>query len=268
MVDRAAPLLVFDSGVGGLSVLAHIQAHLPQAPIVYCADTAAFPYGTKTEAALEAHVPALLERLCRTVQPRLVVIACNTASTIALERVRARLNLPVVGTVPAIKPAAQITQSKVIGILGTPATVRQRYVDDLVAQFAQDCTVLRSGSSALVALAEQHLHGEAPERAAFAACLAGLLEQPDGDRLDTIVLACTHFPLVKDQLAAVSPRLLNWVDSGAGIARHVARLCAGQPWPSVLPAGVFLSTASAALPEVFKTNLARFGLTRVESFTS
>ncbi|UAJ09290.1 glutamate racemase [Polymorphobacter megasporae] len=219
-----APLLVFDSGVGGLSVLAPIRALLPGVPVVYAADNAGFPYGTKTEAEIASRVPALLGRLVERYRPRLVVIACNTASTIALAPVRAALDLPVVGTVPAIKPAAEASRSRVIGVLGTAATVRQPYVDRLSAEFAADCRVIRYGSSVLVDLAEAKLRGIAPDPAAIARELAGLLDQPDGDKLDTVALACTHFPLLAEELAAASPRPLTFVDGGRGIARRVAYL--------------------------------------------
>ena len=141
------PLLFFDSGVGGLSVLAPARALLPNAPIVYAADNAGFPYGTRSEAEIAARVPALLGRLAERYDPRLIVVACNTASTIALAAVRAALDLPVVGTVPAIKPAARGARTRAIGVLGTEATVRQPYVDDLSARFAADCLVLRHGSA-------------------------------------------------------------------------------------------------------------------------
>ncbi len=159
-MDPAAPLLFFDSGVGGLTVLGPTRALLPNAPIVYAADSAGFPYGTRSEAELAARVPALLGRLVERFRPRLAVIACNTASTIALDHVRAALDIPVVGTVPAIKPAAELSKSRVIGVLGTEATVRQPYVDDLAARFAADCTVIRHGSAELVELAEAKLAGE------------------------------------------------------------------------------------------------------------
>jgi glutamate racemase len=124
-MERVGPLLIFDSGVGGLSVLREIRALLPKAPIVYAADSAGYPYGTRTTAEIEARVPALLGRLAERYDPRLIVIACNTASTIALDPVRAALDLPIVGTVPAIKPAAALSRTRVIGVLGTPATVVQ-----------------------------------------------------------------------------------------------------------------------------------------------
>src|SRR5918995_1821937 len=161
MMNPAAPLLFFDSGVGGLSVLAPTRELLPHAPNVYSADRAGYPYGTKSEAEMAARVPALLGRLVERFRPRLAVIACNTASTIALDHVRAALDIPVVGTVPAIKPAAEQSKNRVIGVLGTAATVRQPYIDDLAARFASDCTVIRHGSAELVDLAEAKLADQA-----------------------------------------------------------------------------------------------------------
>lgn len=261
----ARPLLFFDSGVGGLSVLAPTARLLPQAPLVYVADSAGFPYGTRSEAEIAARVPALLGRLAERYDPRLIVIACNTASTIALQHVRAALDVPIVGTVPAIKPAALLSKTRVIGVLGTPATVRQPYVDDLAARFAGDCTVLRHGSAALVAMAEAALGGSAPDPAALAAVLAGLLDQQGGERMDVVVNACTHFPLLEAELAAAAPRPLAFVDGGAGIARRVAHLTEGQDWPALRPPGLAVFTALDARAAALAPALTRFGLARVES---
>ena len=258
------PLLLFDSGVGGLSVLAEIRRALPNAPIVYAADNAGFPYGTKTEAEIAARVPALLGRLAERYRPRLIVIACNTASTIALGPVRAALDLPVVGTVPAIKPAAERSQTRVIGVLGTDATVRQPYVDDLSAKFAGDCTMLRHGSAALVRLAEANMRGEDTPDGAYADALAGLLDQEGGARMDMVVLACTHFPLVADRLAAVAPRPLGFVDGAKGIARRVAHLTGEQTWPDAAPPGIAVFTAPIEVPHGLRASLAGFGLTKIE----
>ena len=219
-----APILVFDSGVGGLSVLAALRAVLPGLPVVYAADNAGFPYGTKTELEVATRTCALLGRLSERLRPRLIVIACNTASTIALGHARAVLDVPIVGTVPAIKPAAERSRTRVIGVLGTQATVRQPYVDRLSAEFAADCRVLRHGSARLVELAEAQLAGQTVTAADVAPELAGLLDQPGGDRLDTVVLACTHFPLLLKQLAQAAPPQLGFVDGAAGIARRVAYL--------------------------------------------
>ena len=262
MMTDDAPILLFDSGVGGLSILAPIRDLLGGAPIVYAADSAGFPYGTKAEAEIAARVPALLGRLVERYRPRLVVIACNTASTIALPAVRAALDLPVVGTVPAIKPAAAMSRTRTIGVLGTRATVRQAYVDDLAGRFAADCTVLRHGSAELVELAEASLRGQAPPRARFAAVMAGLLDQPGGERVDVVVNACTHFPLVAGELAAASPRPLAFVDGGPGIARRVAHLTAGQDWPAWPSEGVAVFTGES--DPALAPALARHDLTRIE----
>ena len=259
-----APLLFFDSGVGGLSILGPARAALPNAPVVYAADSAGFPYGTKSEAEIAARVPALLGRLVERYRPRLAAIACNTASTIALPAVRAALDIPVVGTVPAIKPAALLSQSRVFGVLGTDATVRQPYVDRLAAEHGADCTVLRHGSAALVQLAEAKLRGEPLDPAIARDALAGLLDQPGGDRMDIVVLACTHFPLVEAELAAASPRPLRFVHGGEGIARRIAYLTVGQEWPSAPSPGTALFTRLDQGVEPLRTALAGYGLQRVE----
>ena len=235
------PILFFDSGVGGLSVLGPTRALLPNAPLVYVADSAGFPYGTRSEAEIAARVPTLLGRLAERYDPRLIVIACNTASTIALDHVRAALDVPVVGTVPAIRPAALLSKTRVIGVLGTDATVRQPYVDDLAARFAGDCTVLRHGSAELVEIAEAALHGRPVAADRYAAVLDGLFAQSGGARIDVIVNACTHFPLVEDELAAAAPGV-RFVDGGPGIARRIAHLTAGQAWPDRFEPGIAVLT--------------------------
>ena len=259
------PLLLFDSGVGGLSVLAEARKLLPQAPFVYVADSAGFPYGTKSEAEIAARVPALLGRLAERYDPRLLVIACNTASTIALTAVRAALEIGVVGTVPAIKPAAEMSRTRVIGVLGTNATVRQPYVDDLAARFAADCTVLRHGSAELVELAEAKLRGEQPPRERLAAVLAGLFGQPGGDRLDVIVNACTHFPLLEHELAEAAPHPVRFIDGGPGIARRIAFLTQGQEWPETPPPGRAVFTRLDAGVEPPRPALQSYGLEEIES---
>ena len=218
---------MLDSGVGGLSVLDDVRARLPAIDISYVADNAGFPYGTKTEMEVATRVCALLGRLTERLQPDLIVIACNTASTIALAHARAVLDVPLVGTVPAIKPAAEVSKSRVIGVLGTQATVRQPYVARLSADHAADCTVLLHGSARLVELAEAQLRGEAVTAADVAPELAGLLRQPGGDRIDQVVLACTHFPLLLPQLQAAAPGM-SFVDGGPGIARRVATLLSAK----------------------------------------
>ena len=245
----ASPILFFDSGVGGLSVLEPTRVLLPNAPVVYVADNAAFPYGTRTEREIAARVPALLGRLVERFHPRLAVIACNTASTIALDHVRAALDLPVVGTVPAIKPAAEMTQTGIIGVLGTEATIRQPYVDDLAAKFASDCTIIRHGSPELVELAEAKLGGDEVSVDAVRAATQPMFDAPGGERIDTIVLACTHFPLLEEELKAAYPSVA-YVDGGPGIARRIAHLTRGQPWPSKAREGLMVFTGPARHPSL------------------
>jgi glutamate racemase len=256
------PLLFFDSGVGGLSVLAATRKLLPSAPIVYAADSAGYPYGTKSEAEIASRVPAMLGRLVERYHPRLVVIACNTASTIALAHVRGALDVPVVGTVPAIKPAALLSKTRVIGVLGTDATIRQPYVDRLATEFASDCLVLRHGSAALVDQAEAKLRGERTDPAAYARILDGLTGQPGGERIDTVVLACTHFRLVEPELSAARP--LAYVDGADGIARRIAYLTEGQSWPDTPSPGTAVFTRLDEMVEPLRPALARFGLERIE----
>ncbi|MCW1428617.1 glutamate racemase [Novosphingobium sp. JCM 18896] len=228
MTEATAPILLFDSGVGGLSVLAEVRAQLPDAPIIYAADNAGLPYGSKTEAQIAARVAGLLGRMTERYRPRLVCIACNTASTIALGMVREVLEVPIVGTVPAIKPAAALTETGTIGLLGTEATIRQGYVDRLEAEFAQGKHLLRFGAPELVAAAEAKLRGESVDPAIFARAAAGLRDQPGGDAIDTVVLACTHFPLVERELAEAFGPAVRFVHGAPGIARRIVHLTEGQ----------------------------------------
>ncbi len=226
--DPTAPILLFDSGIGGLSVLAELRKLLPQAPVIYAADNRGLPYGTKTEAQIAARVAGLLGRMTERFGPRLACIACNTASTIALSMVREVLELPVVGTVPAIKPAAALTRTGVIGLLGTAATIRQTYVDNLEAEFAQGKRLIRHAAPDLVAAAEARLRCEEVDPEIYAAAARGLRAQPDGERIDTVVLACTHFSLVQEELATALGPDVRFVDGAAGIARRIAFLTQGQ----------------------------------------
>ena len=227
-VDPAAPILIFDSGVGGLTVLDAVRALLPDAPIIYAADIAGLPYGNKTEAQIAARVSGLLGRMTERFRPRLVCIACNTASTIALGMVREVLEVPIVGTVPAIKPAAMHTKTGVIGLLGTEATIRQGYVDRLEAEFAADKVLLRHATPELVAAAEARLRGKPVDPGVFARAAQGLRAQPGGERIDTVVLACTHFPLLLPELTAAFGPDVRFVDGAEGIARRIVFLTQGQ----------------------------------------
>jgi glutamate racemase len=268
MADPAAPLLFFDSGIGGLSVYSKVRAILPNAPMVYAADYAGLPYGEKSESEIAARVPALLGRLVERFRPRLITIACNTACTIALSHVRAALDVPVVGTVPAIKPAALVTKTGVFGLLGTQATIRQPYVDRLEAEFASGKTLLRHPAPKLVHAAEAKLRGEVPDSQIFREAVSGLIGQAGGDRLDTMVLGCTHFPLVENELEQAANDLVHghkiaFVDGSDGIARRIKHLTDGQCWPSAPSNGTFVTTGTlnAILP--FSPQLATYGLTEI-----
>ncbi len=263
--DPGAPVLLFDSGVGGLTVLAELRALLPQAPVIYAADNAGLPYGDKTEAQIAARVAGLLGRMTERLQPRLVCIACNTASTIALGMVREVLEVPVVGTVPAIKPAAALSRSGSIGLLGTEATIRQAYVDRLEREFASDKRLLRHAAPELVAAAERKLRGEPLGPGAFRRAADGLRAQPGGEAIDTVVLACTHFPLVSQELALAFGPEVRFVDGAAGIARRIAQLTQGQAFQRNHPDYALFTRAEndfAALSPA----LAEYGLDRLAVF--
>ena len=225
--DSSCPsgrILVFDSGVGGLTVAAEVEQRLPECEVHYAADTGFFPYGNKSDEALRARLPAVAEALVEVCAPDVFVIACNTASTLALSEVRERLSIPVVGTVPAIKPAIQLSQTGVIGLLATPGTLRRSYTDALIEEFANKAHVIKHGSIDLVHLAEAYAAGDPVSDAAVRAAQHALFDHDQASRMDTVVLACTHFPLLRDQLQATAPHPCQYIDSGEAIARQTARL--------------------------------------------
>lgn len=261
-MDADSPLLLFDSGVGGLSVLDEVRKALPQAPVIYAADNAGLPYGTKSEAEVAARVCGLLGRMAERFQPRLICIACNTASTIALGMVRDVLNVPIVGTVPAIKPAAALTRTGTIGLPGTAATIRQGYVDRLEAEFAQGKRLLRHGAGELVEAAEARLRGETVAPDVFARAAAGLTDQPGGEAIDTVVLACTHFPLVEAELSAHFVPGTRFVHGAQGIARRIAALTGGQPFARSKP-DLALFTRASDRTQALRPALAARGLAQI-----
>lgn len=234
-LNPTSPILLFDSGVGGLTVLAELRKQLPEAPVVYAADIAGLPYGAKSEAEVAARVSGLLGRVAERYQPRLICIACNTASTIALGMVREVLETPIVGTVPAIKPAAALTRTGTMGLLGTETTMRQGYVDELERRFADGKRLLRHGANGLVALAEAKLRGVEVSVDAVAQEAKGLVLQCGGNEIDTVVLACTHFPLLEEELQQAFGREVRLVHGAEGIARRVAALVEGQEFARERP---------------------------------
>ena len=227
MPAPAPTLLVFDSGLGGLTVFAEVTRARPDARYVYAADDAGFPYGRLSEEALVARVVAVMDRLIGLYAPDLVVIACNTASTLVLPHLRARFPIPFVGTVPAIKPAAALSRSGRISVLATPGTVARDYTRDLIESYAAGARVDLVGSRRLAGFAEAELAGRPVSNAEILAELApGFNEGPDG-RTDVIVLACTHYPLLLDRFRALAPWPVGWIDPAPAIARRVVQLIGG-----------------------------------------
>ncbi len=225
---RGGPILVFDSGVGGLSVLAAIRAALPEARFVYVADDAAFPYGDWEEATLRDHVVALMGSLIAEHDPASVVIACNTASTLVLPPLRERFSVPFVGTVPAIKPAAEQTKSGIVAVLATPGTMRRDYTRGLIKEFAGGCHVRLVGAPTLAAEAEALMRGEPVDRALVAEQIAPCFVDMDGLRTDIVVLACTHYPFLAGILAELAPWPVAWLDPAPAIARRLAMVLEGR----------------------------------------
>lgn len=216
-------LVVFDSGVGGLSIVRSLDSQLGDYQLSYLFDNALFPYGELNEATLVARVLDLVVPFCQRLNPDLLVIACNTASTVVLKPLRQVLSIPVVGVVPAIKPACEISKSKIIGLLATPATIQRRYTQQLIDRFSNHCSVLKIGSTELVELAEQKLSGnEIQIQQRIQPIISTWLE--GSKRPDVVVLGCTHFPLLRDELHQILGDKVCLIDSGLAVARRVAGL--------------------------------------------
>ncbi|WP_146378416.1 glutamate racemase [Cronobacter turicensis] len=215
-------ILVFDSGVGGLSVYDEIRHLLPDLHYIYAFDNVAFPYGEKSEAFIVERVVEIVTAVQARYPLALAVIACNSASTVSLPALREKFAFPVVGVVPAIKPAARLTANGVVGLLATRGTVKRPYTHELIARFANECQIEMLGSAELVEIAEAKLHGEPVSLEALRRVLRPWLRMPEPP--DTVVLGCTHFPLLADELLQVLPEGTRLVDSGAAIARRTAWL--------------------------------------------
>lgn len=228
MTKQAPPhILIFDSGVGGLSVAREIRDALPDCQLSYAFDNAFFPYGTKSDAVLLERIVSQMDSLHQRYTPDITVLACNTASTLVLDALRARFNTPFVGVVPAIKPAAASSLSGVIGVLATPATVNRSYTQQLIHDFAQHATVHLHGSDALVSQAERKINNTAVDLHIIKHEIETLLRKDARNVMDTIVLACTHFPLLQEEYEEIAislNRSIHWMDSGKAIARRVVQL--------------------------------------------
>jgi glutamate racemase len=257
----APTILVFDSGLGGLTVFREIVGARPDAHYLYVADDAAFPYGRIAEPDLVARMLSVMEKLIADHAPDLVVIACNTASTLVLPQLRARFAVPFVGTVPAIKPACAGSQTKVISVLGTQATVAREYTRKLIADFANACNVTLVGSARLAGYAEAQLHGRPVTDAAIAAEIAAcFVDRGGGNRTDTVVLACTHYPLLLGRLRRLSPWPVAFLDPAPAIARRVVDLIGSAPAGATRDSARLILTSGDSPTLALAAALMNFGL--------
>jgi glutamate racemase len=253
----APVILVFDSGLGGLTVFREIARARPDAHFVYVADDLLFPYGDIEASRLVARVVELMTNLVADYRPDLVVIACNTASTLVLPVLRQRFSAPFVGTVPAIKPACALSVTKCVSVLGTQATVKREYTHALIRQYGSGCKVTLVGSSRLAGYAERELAGDPVADAALAEELAPCFVD-DGARTDTVVLACTHFPLLTARFEQIAPWPVRWLDPAAAIARRVVELI-GASTPSAVAATSRIIFTSGRPSPIQPSALTTFG---------
>lgn len=214
-------ILVFDSGIGGLTVLRELRVMMPEQHFIYVVDDKAFPYGDWKAGELNSHVLELFDQLIETYHPEMVVVACNTASTLVMKGLRTRFpDVKFVGTVPAIKPAAEQTRSGLVSVLATPGTVKREYTKDLVRSFANQCHVRLVGSANLASFAEAHIRREAIDEAELLAEIQPCFVERDDKRTDIIVLACTHFPFLTNEFRKLAPWPVDWLNPAEAIARH------------------------------------------------
>jgi len=230
MPSPVPTILVFDSGLGGLTVFSEVLKARPDARFVYAADDAGFPYGRLSEPVLVARVLAVMERLIGLYDPELVVIACNTASTLVLPHLRERFSVPFIGTVPAIKPAARATRTGYVTVLATPATVARDYTRDLIETYAGGCKVNLVGSRRFAGFAEAELAGAPVSDGELLAELEPCFVQDGGSRTDVVALACTHYPLLLPRLENLAPWPVTWIDPAPAIAKRLVQLI-GPPVP-------------------------------------
>jgi glutamate racemase len=260
VVANPQQVIIFDSGLGGLTVYREVARALPGARYLYVADDASFPYNEREEAALIANVVELMGSLIADYAPDLVIIACNTASTLVLPQLRARFEGPFIGTVPAIKPACAASASKLVSVLGTQATVAREYTRALIRDFANGADVTLVGSGALAPLAEAKLRGEDVEDAAIARELAPCFVETAGRRTDTVVLACTHYPLLLDELSALSPWPVAFIDPAPAIARRAVELVGPACCAPAGGTNEILFTSGRPLSPPLTAALGTFGL--------
>ncbi len=257
----SANVLIFDSGLGGLTVFREVAAARPDASYTYIADDAAFPYGALPEPALIDRVTNVLGAAISAHKPDLVVVACNTASTLALSHLRSRFRVPFVGTVPAIKPACAQSSTKRVAVLGTQATVGREYTRALIREFAGDCDVILVGAQNLATHAESELAGSPVVDTALETEIAACFVDQDGKRTDTIVLACTHYPLLIDRLRELAPWPVTWLDPAPAIARRVVDLIGASNAAKPPAPPRFIFTSGRTPTPALASALASFGFT-------
>lgn len=260
--QHPARIAVLDSGLGGLTVFAELRKALPTAEILYFADDAAFPYGALSEAQLVARVEQVVDSIITTHAPDVLVLACNTASTLCLPPLRARFSIPFIGTVPAIKPAAAQSQSRYISILATPGTIARDYTRELIATHAADCHVTKVAAPDLAAYAEAELRGEPVSDDAIAAAIAPAFAQGGGTRTDTIVLACTHYPLLLSRFEKLAPWPVTWMDAAPAIARRTAVVLGERP-PHPAPEHHLYFTSGKSAPPMLQRSLQNFAIVAI-----
>ena len=246
-MTNSPTILVFDSGLGGLTVLREVVAARPDAHYTYVADDAFFPYGHHSEDEIIARVVPLMGELIGTHDPDLVVIACNTASTLVLSHLRAAYSVPFVGTVPAIKPACAQSKSRRVSVLGTKGTVKREYTKALIRDFAQGCEVTLVGSPELASLAERELSGQAISDGDILTELTPCFVGDAADaaaRTDTVVLACTHYPLLLDRMKKLAPWPVDWIDPAPAIARRVSDLLGARSGDIALSGAEMIFTSN------------------------
>ncbi|SFB42924.1 glutamate racemase [Rhizobium sp. NFR07] len=222
--NELKPVLMFDSGIGGLTVLREARVLMPERGFIYVADDKAFPYGSWEEGALQERILSLFKELLDEHRPEVCVIACNTAFTLAGAALREEFpEMTFVGTVPAIKPAAERTRSGLVSVLATPGTVKRAYTRDLIQSFASQCHVRLVGSENLARMAESYIRGEAISDEAVLAEIAPCFVEKDGEKTDIVVLACTHYPFMANVFRRLSPWPVDWLDPAEAIARQARR---------------------------------------------
>lgn len=256
-------ILVFDSGVGGLSVLREARMLMHRQRFVYVGDDAGFPYGDWEESKLTDRMVGLLDTLIKQFDPRLVIVACNTASTLIMPALRSRFDIPFVGIVPAIKPAAERTASGLITVLATPGTVKRRYTQDLIREFASHRDVNLVGATKLARLAEDHMQGKKIDKQILRKEIMPCFVEKDGLRTDIVTLGCTHYPFLVNEMRKLAPWPVDWLDPAEAVARHALTILSdthGIKNSDTTPPGDIAIMTSSTPPDTIVRLLGSLGL--------